>query len=399
MALPATTEAPVTLDTLLDRLEEITPLIEKHRDAAEENGRLSDPVVEALKEAGFLRLYVPRSYGGLEIDPITFFYLTERISRLDASVGWLIANGNALAYITSHLSEAGTDAIFGSDPNATVCGSLNSMGKAIAENGGYRFSSQAPFNTGSSFSDWCLMQGQVDRDDGPSDAEPEMIALLCPMKDAEIIDNWDVIGMCATASNDVRVKDALVPESLTFPLETLGEPRQNPHFQGDLYRMPVSHNVPFALLPVLDALRAALDWVSDLAQNKTPIFTSAKLRHRSISQINYAKALGRYRASHALLEASLRSVWEKVRAGQAVTSEDKAEFFLAAAQANEMITDGIRLAALVAGTSWIRKGNPLERAMRDIEVMHQHAYMNESRFGTVSQVHWGLEPDFGFISI
>ena len=399
MALPATTEAPVTLDTLLASLEEITPIIEKHRDEAEENRRLSDPVVGALKEAGFLRLYLPRSYGGLEVDPIALFHLTERISRLDASVGWLIANGNALAYVTSHLSEAGTDAIFGSDPNATVCGSLNSMGKAIAENGGYRFSSQSPFNTGCSFSDWCLMQGQVDRDDGPSDAEPEMIALFCPMKDAEIIDNWDVIGMCATASNDVRVKDASVPESLTFPLETLGKPRKNPHFQGDLYRMPVSHNVPFALLPVLGALRAALDWVSDLAQNKTPIFTFSKLRHRSIAQINYAKALGRYRASHALLEASLRSVWAKVRAGQTITSEDKAGFFLSAAQANEMITDGIRLAALVAGTSWIRKGNPLERAMRDIEVMHHHAYMNEGRFGTVSQVLWGLEPDFAFISI
>ncbi len=399
MALPAATEAPVTTETLLGRLEEIKPIIEKHRDEAEENGRLSGPVAEALKEAGFLRLYVARSYGGLEIDPITFFRVTERISRLDASVGWLIANGNALAYITSHLSEAGTDAIFGSDPNATVCGSLNSMGKAIAENGGYRFSSQAPFNTGCSFADWCMMQGQVHRDDAPSDAEPEMIALFCPMKDAEIIDNWDVIGMRATASNDVRVKDALVPESLTFPLETLGKPRKNPHFQGDLYRMPVSHNVPIHLLPVLGALRAALDWVSDLAQNKTPIFTSSKLRHRSIAQINYAKALGRYRASYALLEASLRSVWEKVRAGQAVTSEDKAEFFLSGAQANEMIADGIRLAASVAGTSWIRKGNPLERAMRDIEVLHQHAYMNESRFGTVAQVLWGLEPDFGFISI
>ncbi len=80
MAYPATTEAPVTLDTLLTGLEEITPIIEKHRDEAEENGRLSDPVVEALKEAAFLRLYVPRFYGGLEIDPITSFRLTERIS-------------------------------------------------------------------------------------------------------------------------------------------------------------------------------------------------------------------------------------------------------------------------------------------------------------------------------
>ena len=399
MALPAATEVPVTLETLLDRLERITPIIEKHRDEAEQQGRLSDPVVEALKEAGFLRLYLPRSYGGLEVDPVTLFRLTERISRLDSAVGWQIGISNSTVFITSCLSEAGTDGIFGTDSNALVCGSLNSMGKALPEGDGYRFSSRAPFNSGCRFSDWCLMQGQIQRDDAPSDAEPETIALFCPMKEAEIIDNWDVIGMCGTASNDVRVEGLAVPEVLTFPLERLGTPAQNPHFQGDLYRMPVCHNVPLVFVPVLGALGAALDWVSDLAQNKTPIFTSSKLRHRSIAQINYGKALGRYRASYVLIETSQRRIWSQAATGQTITSEDKADLYLSAVQAMEMITDGIRLAASVAGTSGIRKGNPLERALRDVEVLRHHGYVNEGRYGTVAQVHWGLEPDFRFISI
>ena len=51
------------------------------------------------------------------------------------------------------------------------------------------------------------------------------------------------------------------------------------------------------------------------------------------------------------------------------------------------------------GTTRVHKGNPVKRAVRDIQVMQYYAYLNESRFGTVAQVYWGLEPDFSFISV
>ncbi|MDA1314712.1 MAG: hypothetical protein O2968_15365 [Acidobacteria bacterium] len=85
----------------------------------------------------------------------------------------------------------------------------------------------------------------------------------------------------------------------------MGKPSQDPLSQGDLYRVPVCHNVPLAFVPVLGSLAAALEWISNLAQNKTPIVASSKLRHRSIAQINYGKALGRYKASCVLIETSL----------------------------------------------------------------------------------------------
>ena len=378
----------------------ITPVLERHRDEAEETARLSDPAVEALKEAGFLRLYLPRSFGGLEVDPLTHFRIAERVARVDYAASWEMGIANSMAFIAQYLPEEGTETMFGAGPNALACGSLNSVGKAFPVEGGYRFTSRAPFNSGCRFSDWCLMQGQVQRNKTGDDEEPELIGLFCPLKDAEIIDNWDVVGMRGTASNDVRVEDLIVPKAQTFSLEALGKPSPNPHYRGDLYRSPVCTLVPSTGLgPVLGTLGAAIDWVSDLAQNKTPFSSSTKLRERSIAQINYGKALGLYRASYVLLETTIERVWSKICAGETASTEDKADFFLAGAQAADMISEGIRHAASVAGTTWIRKGNPVERAVRDIEVMRHHAYVNENRFGTVAQAYWGLEPDFFFISI
>ena len=47
-------------------VEAIAPMIVAHRDEAETDGDLSLPVVEALKDAELVNLFLPRSLGGLE---------------------------------------------------------------------------------------------------------------------------------------------------------------------------------------------------------------------------------------------------------------------------------------------------------------------------------------------
>jgi len=209
---PSALEAPTSLDALLEQLEHIRPVIESDRDAAEQQGRLTSEIIEALKQAGFLRIYLPRHYGGLELDPPTFFRLTERLSRIDSAVGWQMGIYNQITHISAaRLSREVTDGLFLDDPNVLLCGSLNSVGKAIPEGDGYRFTSQAPFNSGCHFADYCLMQGQVQRELSPEGTPPELIALCCPIKDVEIVDNWDVVGMRGSGSNDVRVTRLYVP--------------------------------------------------------------------------------------------------------------------------------------------------------------------------------------------
>ena len=399
MAMSAAIEAPVTFETLLGRLEEITPVLERHRDEAEETAHLSDPAVEALKEAGFLRLYLPRSFGGLEVDPLTYFRIAERVSRVDSAAGWEMMVANGIAYVASYLPEEGFETMYGADPKTLGCGTFNTVGKAVPVEGGFLFSGRSGFNSGCHHAEWCLTMGEVEDGARAADTEPEVIVLYCPMKQAQVMDNWDVLGMRGTGSDDVLMKDLFVPQCMTFPMAALSEPCENRHCRGDLYRMPLSMLVHTVPIVALGALGAALDWVSDLAQNKTPFSSSSKLRERSIAQINYGKALGLYRASRALMETSMGSVFSKVQSGGTASKEDKADFFLSGAQAMDMISEGVKLAASVAGTSSIRKGNPLERAWRDIEVLRHHAYLTESRFGTVSQIYWGLEPDFFFISL
>ena len=52
------------------------------------------------------------------------------------------------------------------------------------------------------------------------------------------------------------------------------------------------------------------------------------------------------------------------------------------------------MAADVAGTSVIYAGSELERIVRDMEVVRHHGFANESRYGSVAQLKWGVELDY-----
>ena len=57
-------------------------LIAAEAPAAEAAGRLTEPVVTALVEAGLLRLLLPAALGGAEVDPMTFMRTTRPWPRL-----------------------------------------------------------------------------------------------------------------------------------------------------------------------------------------------------------------------------------------------------------------------------------------------------------------------------
>jgi hypothetical protein len=61
--------------------------------------------------------------------------------------------------------------------------------------------------------------------------------------------------------------------------------------------------------------------------------------------------------------------------------------------------EATRWVARAAGTSAIYQGNAIERALRDTEVIAQHAFGAEGRFATVAQAYWGLDVDFPLLTM
>ena len=372
---------------LLEKITAIEPVLAAHRDAAELQGRLADPVVEAMLDAGVGRLYMPRGLGGLEVDPLCCAAITEQLARIDTSAAWFVMVTNSAKINAAYWPEALVELVWGDDADVVVAASGNRPFNAIAEGKGYRLNGVNGFVSGCHHADWLM---------SPIIADGEFMMALLPMQDCEIIDNWHSLGMRGTGSNDVRADNVWIPDSQVVAMQQPPPPR-NRYYQGNLYLCP--SRILFATyVPVTLVLaEQALSELSRLAQDKTPYAETAKLKHRSIAQIKYGKALANFRASRAFFLSALDDAWKRTESGIEASREQKADLYLAGTHAVQNCAQVVRWVADAAGTSVIYQDQPLQRIVRDMETLRHHGFASESRYGSVAQLYWDVDLDYPLI--
>jgi len=84
---------------LVQVASELGPFISQNISTEENNGRLSAEVVQTLKKTGFYKLFLPKSLGGLEADPVTVAKIVEEVAKHNTAAGWslMVANTGGLS--------------------------------------------------------------------------------------------------------------------------------------------------------------------------------------------------------------------------------------------------------------------------------------------------------------
>jgi hypothetical protein len=83
-----------TLDQVLSRIAGLSPVVERHPGDMEQARQLPEELVSALRSARIFSMFVPRRYGGLELDPPSALRVVAALAKLDGSVGWNAMTGN-----------------------------------------------------------------------------------------------------------------------------------------------------------------------------------------------------------------------------------------------------------------------------------------------------------------
>jgi alkylation response protein AidB-like acyl-CoA dehydrogenase len=384
---------------LLGAVEQLAPVIRAHAQSAEIERRLSRPVVDAMLAAGLYRLWIPRAFGGLEVDPVTAFRVFEEVSRIDSAAGWNLQLSVAIAPFLAWISDEGAAEIF-RDPNVILGGTLNPPARAVPAAGGYRVTGRMPFVSGCHSCTWFLAPAQVIDGDQPRLNEagvPLTLIVLYPAKDAEIIDNWNTLGMRGTGSHDVAITNVFVPERRTAPLVPLE--RLGPAFQGPLYRHTIWPSVAALATIATGIARAALDEAIALAHGKTPAYTASRLRERPVAQSQIAQAEALLGAARAYLYESLRDTWPDTVRGRWITAAQKMKMQLAATHAVVASAQVVDLVHAAAGTTGIRNEYRLQQHFRDVHVITQHAFISANRYESMGKVLFGVPTDWPFFAL
>ena len=196
----------------------LRPQIVAARDEMDRHRRLPSSLVEAMDDAGLFRTYMPSSLGGPELDPVTAFQIVEELAMADGSVGWCAFIAGSLSLFTGWLETPVARDLFGTPPTLRGAGSFRPLGSRHGSPTGATWSpasGTSPAAVSTPTGSRSIASSSNDQRHhglnvgGPLDGLPELRMMTVPIEDVRVIDNWSVIGLHGTGSNDVAVNGAV----------------------------------------------------------------------------------------------------------------------------------------------------------------------------------------------
>lgn len=388
--------------TMTDIRQAMRDLTDELRDGAadvDDRRAISPEVSRILRELGVFRLLAPRSIGGDEIDPLTFFDVVEQASYADGSVGWIVMIGGCYAVFGGMLPPSGAAAIYG-DPNTITAGAFRPNGTAVEVDGGYRVTGRWPLGSGSCHANWFIGGAVVVRDGEPvigATGAPMMREFWFPAASTQVIDTWTSTGLRGTASHDYAVDDVFVPadHSCWF--------MEPPTESGPLYQMaPIAMFATFIGAVPLGIARHALDEFVALSQSKTPVLSQAVLADKPVANAKLGRARALIESGHAYLRGLLAQQWAAVCDGHRPTMTDRGALWLASCHAAHTALQAIDLLYGAAGADSVYATSALDRCLRDARTAVQHICTQEvnyevagrltsGRFEATMASHWIMD--------
>lgn len=207
-----------------------------HAAKHDEEGSFPHENIARLKEIGYVAWTVPKEFGGLGITLHELLLHQEQLARGDGStalaIGWhmgLMLNltyshalpAKLFAEVCKSVIENGS--LINSCASEPATGSPSRGGRpqttATPTEDGFILNGRKTFSTLSPALDWVLVTAGIE---GAS----TIGEFLVRAADVQIIETWNVMGMRATGSHDIVLKDVFVPKRYLVSAMEAGQPKQ-----------------------------------------------------------------------------------------------------------------------------------------------------------------------------
>ncbi|SFP43168.1 Acyl-CoA dehydrogenase [Amycolatopsis arida] len=392
----ANTDVPARAE-LAERAEKLVPLLRQRAEWTDENRRLPEETIEALTEAGLLKLRVPRRYGGFEADTGTVVDVLSELARGDGSTSWTAAVWAISSWVVGLFPDEVQDEVFAT-PNVRVCGILSPTAVAAPADGGVVVNGQWTFNTAAQQSHWNTNAAVRPTPDGGF----EPVMLVIPVSDLRIVDDWHTTGMRGSGSVTTVAENVFVPAERILPMG----PVLNQQYASTLnansphYRSPF---LPMACATVgataLGLAKAANEVFFDRLAGRKITYTSYENQSEApLTHLQVAEAAVRIDEAgfHAYRAADL--IDTKATAGEPWTLAERGRARLDLGATVQRAKEAVDILKTASGGSSVYHTVPIQRIDRDIHVLSLHAVMHpNTNLELYGRILCGLEPNTHYI--
>jgi alkylation response protein AidB-like acyl-CoA dehydrogenase len=356
--------------------------------AAEDLRRLPAETVAEAAEAGYFAMLLPAAHGGREAGFAEFLDSTRRIAQGCTSSAWTLSFLALHAWLLCKFEPQLQAELFSGGAVPMAPAPLAPTGTATPVEGGYRVSGAWDWATGIMHSNWVMVGCNV------PGAGPRFAVL--PVADVSIEDNWHVAGMCATGSATVHVRDAFVPAHRTVDLMQMqfaGGPGEALHNMATI-RYPLGPTLALvACTPALGAAEAAVESFTARMAAKVQAYSGARQAELPATHLRLGEALALLHAAQLVWRDAIRELESIGPSGAGAPVASRVRIRLAAATVVRMANDIINNLAAAAGASAGFRSAPLQRALRDVQMMRGHVVFDWDRATQIAgRIALGADP-------
>ena len=387
------------LQNIVGAARELIPHLLNTAQQTEQDRRVSAETTELFRQAGFFKLMQPAAYGGYEYGFTAFIDVISELGRGCTSSAWGCSLGAIHQWLVGTFPKQAQDDVWGSNPDAIVCGSYAPAVMAVAVEGGYTVQGKWHFASNVDNSQWALLGVQFPP--GEKGAPPSAGFLLAPQADYQIEDNWHVAGQSGTGSKTVSIDEPVfVPghRKLTFAEASSNAPPGAAANANPIYRIPFLSAVPVCLVsPLLGAAQGAVDAFIDLCGIRVTRGAVAgggnRLSQFFPVQSRLAEASAAVDAARLLLYRDTAEVERIVSDRGAIDVDTRIRNRRDHAYSARLAHSAVEALFASVGGNGLALDQPIQRMWRDANAITRHISLNwDAVSSMVGQHLLGLEP-------
>ncbi|MEU3611686.1 acyl-CoA dehydrogenase family protein [Streptomyces sp. NPDC006872] len=366
-----TTVSTVDVAKIVARTRELVPLIREHAVKTEQDRRLAEEVVVALRDAGLFRLTTPTRYGGYELRMPDLLSIIAEVGKGCGSAAWNLAIDTASTrFALTGMPESALSDMFADNPDAYVISTAHlTTTKASRVDGGYQVTGTFPWSSGCEIADWAYIP-VVPIFDG-EEPTTDLVGVVVPMNEVKIERTWHSAGLAGSGTHTVVAEELFVPERRAKEFSLTDLPGED-----DRDTMLVQGSTQ-SLAAIVGAAQGALEVTRQLLDKKRPItYVNYEAAADAPSvQIWFAEATHLVETAQMHLR-EIGDTFDGVPEIDPMPWVDRARARMHQRSAQEKSREAVEKLLDIVGGSAFALSNPLQRLWRDISVMSRHTALN-----------------------
>ena len=345
--------------------------------------------ITRLKETGYTALTTPEAYGGWGASPLTFVLAQEQLVQGCAATAFAVnMHCNTVGFYTPYMTPAQGELYLGNvgrkrmlmngfyteGGGARSIMSPNTTARKVT--GGYVLNGQKVFCTLVPVVDYFGLSTSLEGYGGPASGG---CVFLLPRDTPglEVVETWDAMGMRATGSHTIMIRDVFAS-----PDQLIGE---EGHLFEEFARVAHWYCLSFSAC-YLGIGQAMYNHVLDYARTRKVQKSGQLVGHLPWNRFAIGEMYNRLEACRTMLYTIAREISERRPYGERqVPTIEMLRTFVA----ENMLEVG-NLATRVAGGLGYLKGNPLERAFRDLRSAPLHTLKRDEVLELLAAMELGF---------